>query len=178
MADQSNLRQRAETALTRLGARPEVLVERNLPLFPDALNLAIAHVSASGREHQLIPKAATQWIRLRSDANDDGVTVVVISGFRGFDQQFELISSRVESGELIEEILAVIAPPGCSEHHSGRAVDVGTPGCEPLSEAFAETEAFRWLTVNAEEYGFRLSFPPRNRWGYQYEPWHWYYHTE
>jgi len=172
VVEEEDLRRRAQSALARLGARPELLAERNLPLFPDALNLVIAHVSASGREHRLIPKAAEQWIRLRSAASNDGVTVLAISGFRCFDQQLDLIRSKVESGEPIEEILAVMAPPGCSEHHSGRAVDVGTPGCEPLSEAFAETDAFGWLAVNAEEYGFRLSFPPGNPWGYRYEPWH------
>ena len=178
MTDPDSLREKAELALTTLGARPELLAERNLPSFPDASELVIAHVSASGREYELVPKAAAQWIKLRSAAINDGVTVLVLSGYRGFDRQFELINSKVEAGELINEILAVMAPPGCSEHHTGRAVDVGTPGCESLSETFAETAAFRWLAVNAAEYEFRLSFPPNNRWGYQYEPWHWCYHNE
>ncbi len=178
MAEEEDLRERAQTALTRLGARPELLIERNLPLFPDASELAIAHVSASGREHRLIPEAAKRWIDLKNSAGNDGVIVLIISGFRGFDRQFELISSKVETGQAIGEILAVMAPPGCSEHHTGRAIDVGTPGCEPLSEAFAETDACHWLVANAGEFGFRLSFPPDNRWGYRYEPWHWCYHEE
>ena len=176
--DGEDLRERAQQALTKLGAKPELLDERSLPLFPDASELAIAHVSASGHQHQLVPEAAKQWTTLKSAALDDGVTVLMISGFRGFSRQFDLINSKVESGELIDEILSVMAPPGCSEHHTGRAVDVGTPGCEPLSEQFAEMNAFRWLAVNAGQYGFRLSFPADNRWGYRYEPWHWCYHSQ
>lgn len=177
-ANQSTIRSRAQLALKRLGGRPAVLAERSLPLFDDAKELAVAQVSASGREHRLIPRAAKRWIELRSSASKDGVALVVISAFRSFDRQFELIEAKVGNGETIDEILAVMAPPGCSEHHTGRAVDVGTPGCSPLSTTFAKTDAFRWLEANAADYGFRLSFPPDNPWGYQYEPWHWCFHEE
>jgi D-alanyl-D-alanine carboxypeptidase len=97
----------------------------------------------------------------------------VISGFRSFDRQLELLRARVNDGQAIDELLTVLAPPGSSEHHAGRAVDIGTPGCEPLSEAFCETDAFRWLAAHAAEFDFRLSYPRDNPWGYRYEPWHW-----
>ena len=42
MTDPESLREKAELALTTLGARPELLAERNLPLFPDASELVIA----------------------------------------------------------------------------------------------------------------------------------------
>ena len=64
-------------------------------------------------------------------------------------------------------------PPGFSEHHSGRALDLGTPGCDGLSEDFEATQAFEWLSESASRFGFVLSYPHDNAWGFSYEPWHW-----
>ncbi len=77
------------------------------------------------------------------------------------------------AGQNWEEIFRVSAPPGCSEHHTGRAVDIGTPHCKVLDEEFEQTEAFDWLVRFAGKFGFRLSYPRGNSCGYAYEPWHW-----
>jgi D-alanyl-D-alanine carboxypeptidase len=75
----------------------------------------------------------------------------------------------------VESILCASAPPGYSEHHSGRAVDVTTEGEQErtLEEEFEQTAAFAWLSSNAGRFGYFLSFPRNNRFGYVYEPWHW-----
>ena len=65
------------------------------------------------------------------------------------------------------------AAPGYSEHHTGRAIDITTPGTQPLEPAFETTPAFEWLTGSAHEFGFRMSYPRNNRHGIAYEPWHW-----
>jgi D-alanyl-D-alanine carboxypeptidase len=70
-------------------------------------------------------------------------------------------------------VLSVTAPPGYSEHHTGRAVDVATPGSPVLETTFEQTRAFSWLQKHANNFGFYLSFPQGNASGYQYEPWHW-----
>jgi D-alanyl-D-alanine carboxypeptidase len=67
----------------------------------------------------------------------------------------------------------VNAAPGHSEHHTGRAVDIATPGSRPLTEEFEQTDAFRWLSSRAVEFGFSLTYPRDNPWGIAYEPWHW-----
>jgi D-alanyl-D-alanine carboxypeptidase len=46
-------------------------------------------------------------------------------------------------------------------------------GVRSLELEFERTEAFRWLSQNAGRFGFSLSFPRDNRYGYMYEPWHW-----
>jgi len=159
--------------LRDMGADAELLIERDLPLFADASELTLAHVSRSGREHFLIPTAADSWIRMREAAQSTDVVLVMVSGFRSFERQHELIMDKLAAGDTLDAILSVMAPPGCSEHHTGRAVDVGTPGCSPLSEHFEDTLAFEWLRANAASFGFSLSYPRANRHGYRYEPWHW-----
>ena len=78
-----------------------------------------------------------------------------------------------KAGQAIEEILKVNAAPGYSEHHTGRAVDIATPGSRPLTEEFEDTDAFRWLESRAIEFGFSMTYPRDNPWGIAYEPWHW-----
>jgi len=65
------------------------------------------------------------------------------------------------------------AAPGYSEHHGGRALDIGTPDEPPAEESFEKTAAFEWLQRNAEGHGFVLSYPRDNPHGIVYEPWHW-----
>jgi len=177
-SDDLNLQRRVEASLREIGASPDLIARRRLSLFEDATELAPAHTSQSGREHFLIPDAAAEWIRMRALAADEDVVLVMISGFRSFARQVELIKDKLSAGHGLDDILALLAPPGCSEHHTGRAVDIGTPGCEPLSERFEDTGAFHWLCRNAAGFGFRMSYPRGNSAGYRYEPWHWCYARE
>ena len=68
------------------------------------------------------------------------------------------------------------AAPGYSEHHTGRAVDLTTPGTPPLLEAFERTAAFAWLERHAARFGFVMTYPRNNPLGVIYEPWHWTFH--
>lgn len=137
--------------------------------------LVTAETDGEGREHRLVPAAAAAWSRMAGAAGDDGVVLRIASAFRTLDRQAEIIRGKLKRGVSIEEILRVSAPPGYSEHHSGRAVDVCTPGCPPFEPEFERTEAFEWLSSRANGYGFALSYPRGNRQGYSYEPWHWCY---
>ena len=74
---------------------------------------------------------------------------------------------------MITDILEVNTAPGYSEHHTGRAVDIATPGSRPLTEDFESTDAFRWLQAEATGFGFAMTYPRDNPWGIIYEPWHW-----
>ena len=55
----------------------------------------------------------------------------------------------------------------------GRVVDLTTPGYAALEEEFENSAAFEWLSRNAVEHGFHLSYPRDNPHGIAYEPWHW-----
>lgn len=78
----------------------------------------------------------------------------------------------------MEDILRVNAAPGFSEHHTGRAIDIGTVDSPVLEEEFENTSAYRWLQANAQRFGFQLSYPRGNAAGIIFEPWHWCYHPE
>lgn len=172
------LPERTRQCLQQLGACASLPQERNLPFYADATELVVAETSRSGYEHLLTPKVAKQWILLKRQAQSAGVKLIIVSAFRSFERQMEIVERTSEAGADIGEVLLRLAPPGCSQHHTGRAIDIGTPGCEPASLAFEETKAFRWLCENAGNYMFSLSYPKDNPYGFIYEPWHWYHGAE
>lgn len=155
------------------GVSPGSLHARGLVRFPEASVLEVAEIGDDDREHRLTPAAATAWRKLKAAAARDGETLAVVSAFRTIERQAEIIRGKLRAGRSMDEILEVSAFPGYSEHHTGRAVDVSAPACEPLTGDFEQTSAFRWLKAHAGAHGFRLSYPRDNAFGYQYEPWHW-----
>jgi zinc D-Ala-D-Ala carboxypeptidase len=169
-------RKHVQGTLRELGADPALLRARGLPLFADARQLRCVGLGTDGRDKFLLPSAAAAWLAMREAAQDDGVELLLISAFRSFDFQLALIRGKLAKGRGIAEILTVNAPPGCSEHHSGRAVDIGERDMPALEEDFERTRAFAWLGDNAGRFGFHLSYPRGNSYGYLYEPWHWCWH--
>lgn len=143
------------------------------PLFEEAVNLVDVGPNLVGRMQQLTPKTARKWAEMVDAAAADGVTLLIVSGFRGYDYQARLIRKKLNAGQVVSDILRVNAAPGFSEHHTGRAVDIATPGSRPLTEEFEGSEAFRWLVENAARFGFAMSYPRENPHGFVYEPWHW-----
>ena len=159
--------------LRALGIAEDYAVSRSLRLQPEATELVTARVFKDGRELKLAPGAAAAWQALAGAAAAEGVTLLLISGFRSVDHQRSILERKLAAGQPLAEILRVNAAPGYSEHHTGGAVDIGTPGCAPLEEAFETTAAFAWLARHAAASGFRLSFPRGNPHGVIHEPWHW-----
>lgn len=155
---------------------PRALIEaRGLQTHSEAAALEVCERGSDGRQHRLVPEAAGAWRGLVRTAAASDVSIHVVSAFRSVERQTVLVERKLAAGWALEDILRVLAPPGYSEHHTGRAVDVGTPGCPPADIAFEHTAAFRWLNAHADAFGFRLSYPRGNASGYQYEPWHWCY---
>lgn len=143
------------------------------PQYAEATELVEVGPNLVGRMQRLTPDAARAWQAMVEAAALDGVKLMLVSGFRSVDYQARLIRKKINSGQRIGEILEVNAAPGHSEHHTGRAVDIASPGSRPLTEEFEDSDAFRWLTKHAAEYGFSMSYPRDNPAGFVYEPWHW-----
>jgi D-alanyl-D-alanine carboxypeptidase len=124
---------------------------------------------------RLAPEPATAWRKKKARAADDGVQLLLVSGFRSIRHQSDIIRRKLAAGQAIAAILAVNAAPGFSEHHTGRAIDIATPGTRPLTTDFEGSPAFTWLQANAAAFGFRMPYSRGNRFGFDYEPWHWSY---
>jgi len=152
---------------------PPLDYEKRVPRCEEATNLVQVGVSVLGRELLLAPDVAENWQVLCSEGARAGVRLILISGFRSVERQTEIVKKKLEAGQTLEAILRLNAYPGFSEHHSGRAVDVGSPDCTHLTEAFENTREFAWLNTYGARFGFFLSYPRNHPSGIQYEPWHW-----
>jgi len=147
--------------------------KHRLALQPEARKLTTIGMDVFGREQKLSPKAAAAWRLLRTTALENGIEIQAVSAWRPVRYQVELLQRKLEKGASMEEILNVSAAPGFSEHHTGNAIDITTPGFAILEEEFENSPAFRWMQCNAQGFSFRLSFPRNNRHRLSYEPWHW-----
>ena len=91
-----------------------------------------------------------------------------------YDLEVDVGLNLVDAGRVV---LSYSAPAGMSEHHTGLCVDLITKNMERLTNAFANTEAFTWLSQNAHRFGFILRYPSdkTDLTGYAYESWHYRY---
>ncbi|HVU18807.1 MAG TPA: M15 family metallopeptidase [Candidatus Didemnitutus sp.] len=161
----------------RLGIPADYATRAAQRLQPEAKRLvSIGRAPDDGRILRLAPSAAKAWGRMEAAAATTGVVLLPLSAFRSVARQMLIIRRKLRRGDSVEKILRVNAVPGCSEHHTGRALDLGSPGHLKLEASFARTREFRWLKRHAGRFGFRLSYPRGNAQGIAYEPWHWCWH--
>ncbi|WP_018299185.1 M15 family metallopeptidase [Fangia hongkongensis] len=129
------------------------------------------------REIKMDRETFFAWQRMQQAGLKEGIYLSIVSAFRSYQYQYDLIQRKLEKGQLLEDIVKVNVLPGLSEHHTGRALDLtSSEEDEVLTESFEQTEAFGWLMENAQKFGFYLSYPRDNDKGVIYEPWHWCYH--
>ena len=155
MLDVSN---RMNRYLAAFGISIESITARGLRACKEATSLERAEIGADGRDHLLVPAAAEAWRNLKAAALVDGISLFIGSAFRSIDRQAEIVRGKLENGMDVHDILAICAPPGFSEHHTGRAVGVSTPGSHALEVEFDQRTAYAWLAKRAAEFG-RLSYP-------------------
>ncbi|MDF2817372.1 MAG: peptidase [Stenotrophomonas rhizophila] len=144
-----------------------------LALEAEPERLALAGFDRYRRPLWLQQGAARAWQRMQQQAAREGIVLEAISGYRSHDYQLGIFARKRARGLEVDAILQVNAAPGYSEHHSGRALDISSPGEPPAEESFEATPAFAWLLEHAGDYGFHLSYPRDNPHGIVYEPWHW-----
>ncbi|MEZ5463765.1 MAG: D-alanyl-D-alanine carboxypeptidase family protein [Lysobacteraceae bacterium] len=160
--------------LDELGLDADAYAEHSgLPLVAEPRTLAFAGLDRYRRPLWLTDDAASAWSDMRAAAYDDGIELDAISGYRSHAYQLGIFRRKRERGLSVDDILAVNAAPGFSEHHSGNALDIGAPDEPPAEESFENTAAFAWLCENAASFNFHLSYPRENPHGIVYEPWHW-----
>ncbi len=162
----------------RLGIPADYPERRHLPLQRETARLvSIGPAADDGKILSMTPRAAAAWRRMHATAAHDGVQLLPLSAFRSIARQTRIIRGKLAAGADINDILRFVAAPGCSEHHTGRALDIGSPKAHHFEEDFARTAEFRWLKKHAADFGFHLSYPRRNPHRIGYEPWHWCWRT-
>lgn len=123
--------------------------------------------------------------RMIQDAGEQGVELLVCSGYRSYESQQRHFDSSVQSlknsgyteAAAIASTQQLIARPGTSEHQTGLALDIVTPSYQGLDDGYAETDAAKWLLKHAAEYGFILRYPKDKEaiTKISFEPWHYRY---
>lgn len=161
-----------------MGLADDYAEASGLPFHEEPRLLAFAGRDRWRRALWLLAPAARAWRAMRDAARHDGVVLEAISGFRSHAYQRGIFERKLARGLSLAEILRVNAAPGYSEHHSGRALDLGTPEQPAAEPCFEHTTAFAWLGTNAVHFGFQLSYPRDNPHGIIHEPWHWCWHAK
>ena len=168
-----------QALLLDLGITAEVLGQRKLALHREPETLVDVPGSGAAQDaastYRLTPAACRAWLAMQEDAQADAIPLALVSAFRSVERQCEIIAAKLAQGQAIAEILASVAPPGYSEHHTGRAIDIGTSEEAALEEVFETTASYAWLKEHAQAFGFVMSYPRNNPEGFVFEPWHWCY---
>jgi len=171
----SDYAERIATISRSLGIPADYPERRHLPVQREARSLVSIGRNPDGRILRLTPRAAAAWRRMQAAAAKDGIALLPISGFRSIARQTRIIRSHLAKGRPLDDLLRYVAAPGCSEHHTGRALDIASARHPVLDAGFARSREFKWLVHHARRFGFRLSYPRNNRHDIGYEPWHWFW---
>jgi D-alanyl-D-alanine carboxypeptidase len=159
--------------LRKLGIDDTYGEQHKLHLVAEADTLYYAGRDRYRRPLWLQGDTAIAWQRMRDGARVSGIALDAISGYRSHAYQLGIFARKLARGLNVKEILHVNAAPGYSEHHAGRALDIGTHGEPAAEESFERTPAFAWLKQHAGAFGFTMSYPRNNTHHITYEPWHW-----
>ena len=94
--------------------------------------------------------------------------------WKGYEDQ-EYVYNQKKGSLGTEKADLIAIHPGYSEHQTGLAIDVSTPGANTTT--FDTTDEFKWLENNAHKYGFILRYPKGKQYltGIAYESWHYRY---
>ena len=172
-ADLDRYSSRISDLLSSFGIPADYGQIHKLPLQTEACRLKSIGCDIYKREQEMLPEAADAWLAMCDEASHHGIELQPVSAFRSVEYQSGILRRKLDKGLKLNNILEVSAAPGYSEHHSGRALDITTPGYAVLEEEFEHSPAFKWLCEYASDFGFSLSFPRDNPHSVVYEPWHW-----
>ena len=158
-----------------------ILANPDTPLPKDFITYTKEIVPGKQIDNRIIEPAR----RMLDDAKKDGIDLLICSAYRSVERQQELfdnsISVYMSQGYSREDAVKFTkyyySIPGQSEHHTGLAMDIVTPTHQVLDDAYAETDAAKWLYDNAYKYGFILRYPKDKEdiTKISFEPWHYRY---
>ena len=91
-----------QALLTELGIPADYGIDPPLRLYAETNDLVAVGPNIIGREQKLTPGSAAAWQSMQNVAAEDGVELVLVSGFRSVDYQAGLIRNKLEAGQLID----------------------------------------------------------------------------
>lgn len=149
------------------GQHPYRLQEGKLPLLPIQQDSSIQLCAQA--------KLALQKLLQHIGAQQD---IVAVSGWRSLAEQQQIWQqSLVDSG--LEFTQQYVALPGCSEHQTGWAIDVGyrCGAIDFIRPAFPHSGICQTFREQAAAFGFIERYPKGKEpiTGIAYEPWHFRY---
>ena len=116
------------------------------------------------------PETRDAVVAMAAAAQEQGIRLEVDSGFRSYGFQKRVLEGLLAKGRPFLNAIRWTAPPGYSEHITGRAVDF-----VPSDADFKDVPAYEWLRKHAADFCFTESYPLGNAGGFDWEPWHWRY---
>ncbi|HOB26499.1 MAG TPA: M15 family metallopeptidase [Bacilli bacterium] len=120
-------------------------------------------------------EAYDAFLKMWDAANEEGIYLLIISGYRSYTEQQEVYDEYKNSkGEAYADAIASHAQ--YSEHQTGLAIDMYSKECTS-SSTFKDSKTYAWLIANSYKYGFILRYPDKKEsiTGYKYESWHFRY---
>ena len=137
--------------------------------------------NAIGEKYQIEKKTYHAFLRLREDVlKNHGIQSELISVYRTVATQQNTFDQYIKDFGL-EYAKTYVALPGCSEHHTGFAIDVSflVDGkiIRGIPNLLAAEDLFRVVQDKLPEYGFILRYPKGKEaiTKIGYEPWHFRY---
>lgn len=157
---------------------PLILVNRENPLDPSYIppNLVFCRIPwdeefpIPSSKQCMILEASNMLELLCATARRYSIDITGVSAYRSYQRQKDLYDRSASK--------TFIAPPGCSEHQTGLAIDLSSPEIHnQLNNEFQHTAAYRFLLRRGPLYGFILRFPRGKEalTGYPFESWHFRY---
>ena len=119
-----------------------------LPKFKEEQHLV--EFQDEGGSFRLTVNALKAWEKMKAAAKLDGIHLYLVSAFRSISRQSKIVENKKKKGISEEDIFRANTPPGYSEHHTGRAIDINTKGFPPLEKTFEESDAFHAQISNRD----------------------------
>ena len=120
------------------------------------------------------------FLKMAKNAKKDGITLIVVSGTRNFIEQkriWERKWSNLTQLSPVNKALKILeysSMPSTSRHHWGTDIDLINLNNSYFNKGKG-LEEYKWLSNNANKYGFFQVYTNKNegRTGYNMEKWHW-----
>ncbi len=165
--------------------RPDYLIlvneDHRLPDgYEDTVEL-IPTENVAGDQFEIEKKTYEAFLGLREDIlKNDGIQTVLLGSHRTIKQQEEIFERFLNEYGL-EYTNQYVAKPGCSEHHTGLAIDVGIllegKLLRKQKDLLSVDHLFKIVQKKLPRYGFILRYPKGKEaiTKIGYEPWHFRY---